>query len=152
MTDLATLECKARAARPGPWQWYGNTNSYACYLTTVHSGRVFVMDFARWGMSSAQPRFQTDQHMTSLSALGKQEHPLGPSFEVPYRRQFVGIGHSDAQHIAANDPSTTLALIARIRELEAALEDIVDPCVSEGAHWPRMRGAREVLAKGAVLP
>jgi hypothetical protein len=35
---------------------------------------------------------------------------------------------------------------------EAALEDIVDPCVSEDAHWSRMRGAREVLMKGATLP
>lgn len=121
--NLDELERKARVARPGPWQWYGNTKVNEVYLATVNGGRVFVMDFVRWGMTGAQPRFQVDSAMVTLSELGKQEHPLGPKFEVPYRRQFVGIGHPDAQHIAANSPDVTLALIDRIRELEEALSE-----------------------------
>ncbi len=119
--DLDELERKARVARPGPWGWYGNTKTHEVYLSTVHGGRVFVMDFERWGMRGAQPRFQIDHRMVALGALAKQEHPMGPKFEVPYRRNFVGIGHPDAEHIASNDPSTTLALIARIRELKQSL-------------------------------
>lgn len=127
--DLDSLERVARAARPGPWQWYGDTKAHSVYLATVHGGRVFVMDFVRWGMTGAQPRFQlplssTKEHpwagvMRSVGELGKEEHHLGPRFEASYRRQFTGIGHPDATHIATFDPTTVLALISRIRELEA---------------------------------
>lgn len=119
--DLDQLERVARAARPGPWQWYGNTKMNEVYLSTIHGGRVFVMDFVRWGMGGAQPRFQVDELMVTLGDLGKAEHPMGPKFEASHRRQFVGIGHPDAEHIAANSPDVTLALIGRIRELEAKL-------------------------------
>jgi len=122
--DLDALERKARAARPGPWQWYGNTKMHSVYLATVHGGRVFVLDFERWGMRGAQPRFQMDRRMVELGELAKQEHPFGPKFEVPYRRDFHGIGHPDAEHIAANSPEITLGLIARIRELEKELQDV----------------------------
>jgi hypothetical protein len=119
--DLDAHEAIARAAWRGPWQWYGNTKTHSVYLASAHSGRRFVMDFDRWGMTGAQPRFQVDHRMVRLSELAATESPLGPKFEVPYRRNFAGIGHPDATHIAANDPTTTLALIARIRELEHAL-------------------------------
>jgi hypothetical protein len=119
--DLDAHEAISRAAWRGPWQWYGNTKTHSAYLASTHSGRRFVLDFDRWGMTGGQPRFQIDHRMVRLGELAKTEHPLGPKFEVPYRRDFVGIGHPDATHIAANDPTTTLALIARIRELERAL-------------------------------
>jgi hypothetical protein len=121
------------------------------YLSTVTGGRVFVMDFARWGMAGAQPRFQIDHRMVALGELAKGDHPLGPKFEAPYRRQFVGVGHPDAQHIAANDPSTTLALIARIRELEVALRSIAE----SGDEIIGVLGAvtvGDLLDRGVVLP
>ncbi|MBY5917310.1 hypothetical protein HFO77_23230 [Rhizobium leguminosarum] len=43
---------------PGPWAWFGNASSNSIYLATTHSGRRYVMDFVRWGMRGAQPRFQ----------------------------------------------------------------------------------------------
>lgn len=43
---------------PGPWKWFGNASSNHVYLATTHSGRRYVMDFVRWGMRGAQPRFQ----------------------------------------------------------------------------------------------
>lgn len=124
--DLDALEATAKAARPGPWQWFGNTKGHWVYLATTHGGRVFVMDFDRWGMTGGQPRFQIDHRMVKLGDLAKDEHSLGPKFEVPYRRDFVGIGHPDATHIAANSPDVTIALIARIRELESALLSVAD--------------------------
>ena len=57
----------------------------------------------------------------------------------------------DATHIAAASPTTTLALIARIRELEAALveagnalrvEDDLDGRPEEERAWPSNMGAR----------
>jgi hypothetical protein len=41
------------------------------YLSTVTGGRVFVMDFARWGMAGAQPRFQIDHRMVALGELAE---------------------------------------------------------------------------------
>lgn len=46
---------------PGPWAWFGNANSDSVYLATTHSGRRYVMDFVRWGMRGAQPRFQPER-------------------------------------------------------------------------------------------
>ena len=150
--DLEELERIAKAARPGPWQWYGNTKMYDVCLATVDRGREFVMDFVRWGMAGAQPRFQIDHRMVTLGELAADEHALGPKFEVSYRRQFAGIGHPDARHIAANDPSTTLALIARIRELEGAFTVVTEQMVSNDEHGVRVSMARDTLSKIAVLP
>lgn len=150
--DLDILERKARTATPGKWQWYGNTAMHEVYLSTVDRGRVFIMDFARWGMTGAQPRFQIDHRMVTCGEFGKQEHPMGPLFEVPYRRAFVGIGHPDAQHIAANSPPVTLALISRIRDLEAALGNVIDWPTSDPSRESRESKARDVLMSGTVLP
>jgi hypothetical protein len=60
---------------------------------------------------------------------------------------------ANAQHIASNSPPVTLALIARIRELENAAKELLD-IVDEHA-WgftvARERTAA-LLEKGAVLP
>ncbi len=147
--DLDAHEAIARAAQPGPWQWYGNTKHCDVSLATVHGGRVFVMQFARWGMRYGQPRFQVDHRMRSLAELTRGGDPMGARFEVSYRKDFVGIGHPDATHIAANDPTTALALITRIRELESACETAAQNIESDGvgAGW-----LREVVAKGVILP
>lgn len=150
--DLDELERKAKAARPGPWQWYGNTKRYDAYLATVRGGRVFVMDFTRWGMTGGQPRFQVDQRMVALGNLAKDEHPMGPVFEAPYRRDFAGIRHPDAEHISANDPTTTLALIARIRELDGALSYALDRMTFEQHNEPGIRRVETILEKGVVTP
>ncbi|WP_234839285.1 hypothetical protein [Sinorhizobium medicae] len=46
---------------PGPWKWFGNASSNHVYLATTHSGRRYVMDFVRWDMRGAQPRFQPEK-------------------------------------------------------------------------------------------
>jgi hypothetical protein len=146
--DVDALEAIAKAARPGPWQWYGNTKMHEVYLATVHDGRHLVMDFARYGMSGAQPRFQMPPgFMRSVGDLGRDEDLFGPKFDVPYRRHFTGIGHPDATHIAANDPTTTLALIARIRELEAALLGEAEGWEAEGYGAQHLR---DFVAKGVT--
>lgn len=153
--DLGAHRATAAQATPGPWQWFGNTRMYEVYLATVNHGRVFVMDFARWGMRGAQPRFQVRRQgdglaggvMHTLGDLAHAASPLGPKFEVPYRRQFQGIGHPDAAHIAANDPTTVQALISRIEDLERVLGVLLD---SNGAIGSGE--AHAILARGIVLP
>ena len=140
--DTKKLRELAETATPGPWQWYGNTKQYEVYLATTHSGRRFVMDFVRWGMGGAQPRFQVTIDgeatgggvMRSLvdlaggDARAKEKAlglpVLGPLFEVDYRRQFVGIGHPDAAWIAAADPQTVLALLDEVDRLRGLVDAI----------------------------
>lgn len=54
---------------------------------------------------------------------------------------------ANAEHIAANSPPVTLALIARIRELESAIRQrmAAPPTISDG-------DLIAILEKGAVLP
>ena len=102
-------------ATPGPWEWFGNTKMAEVYLATTHSGRVFVMDFARWGMSLAQPRFQVryEGGLGCMRKLSELEGDNAPKMVASHRKEFVGIGHPDA------------ALIASARALlPAALEDV----------------------------
>lgn len=131
---LAQLRVIAEKATPGEWQWFGNTKQHDVYLATVRGGRRLVMDFARWGMSAGQPRFQVaingrgeEGFMRSISDMAKNEEvskpdaPFGPLFEVPYRRDFIGIGHPDARHIAAFNPAQALALLDENERLRALL-------------------------------
>lgn len=57
---------------------------------------------------------------------------------------------ANAQHIALNSPPVTLALIARIRELENALFDWGDARTSGGT-GPSPLSLIALLEKGAVL-
>lgn len=52
---------------------------------------------------------------------------------------------SDREHIAANSPPVTLALIARIRELEGAIIEMLDDALSQ-------EQLHELLAKGVTIP
>ena len=103
--DLDALEAKARAARPGPWAWYGNTRMTDVYLATVRGGRNYVMDFVRWGVRGAQPRFNVGGIMRTTKELATGE--------------CFSIDHPDAAFIAACDPTTVLALITSLRAAEA---------------------------------
>lgn len=143
--DLDERERKAKAATPGPWKWFGNTKMHSVYLATVHNGRRFIMDFERWGMSQAQPRFQTDHRMVKLSEFAALESRLGPQFEVPHRRDFAGIGHPDAEHIADNSPDVILKYIARIRELEAIANEALEGWKEN--HWGEVDYSQDTMAR-----
>ena len=95
---------------PGRWGWFGDAKYESLYLATRHSGRTFVMDFARWGMARAQPRFRfADRGMVQARDLVKFE--VGPKSIVGldaakadpgvYRYDVSGIAHPDACLIAA---------------------------------------------------
>lgn len=109
---------------PGPWQWFGNANSNACpsvYLATVHGGRRYVMDFVRWGMRGAQPRFQPERG-GMIDAKDLLQFEVGDQSIVGidaarkdasvYRYDVRGINSADARLIAAA-PEMLAALIAQ---------------------------------------
>jgi hypothetical protein len=124
----------AEAATPGPWHWFGNTKTNQIGLGWWRKGwgRCTVMDFTRWGMQSAQPRF-SDQGSMMHDASGMAvwevnrvaTNPKDPSL---YRHDVVGIRHPDAEFIAAAREAVP-ALLAdnqRLRDGIEALADTVD--------------------------
>lgn len=120
--DLDAIEARAAAARPGPWEWYGNTGNGTFYLATRFGGRVFVMDFVRWGMRGAQPRFQVNQLMKPGTEFVNYEVlPGGKKGDRGlYREDFVGILHPDATFIAEARVDVP-RLVGEIRRLRGVL-------------------------------
>jgi hypothetical protein len=112
----------AEAATPGPWHWFGNTKTRQIGLGWWRKGwgRCTVMDFTRWGMQSAQPRF-SDDHAMMHDASGMAVWEVNRSATDPndpslYRHDVVGIRHPDAAFIAA----AREAVPALLADLEAA--------------------------------
>lgn len=117
---------------PGPWRWELNLTSRVVQLC---GGRPrfdkIVMDFKRWGMGSAAPRFQNPEHPHRLMTRADE-------FAVPvdgrehHYQWFQDIDQPDARLIAAapdlyaalaaiiNDPDSWLVL--RPADLERAEE------------------------------
>lgn len=94
------IKAVAQAATPGKWCWRVDVRHKNIYLHAQHSGQLTVMDFTRWGMQSAQPRFRVPplDLMTELSECAP---------------------HPDARHIATADPTVVLALLDHIARLES---------------------------------
>lgn len=127
-------EYEAKATK-GPWRWFGNTTVHDVYLSTVDRGRRYVMDFVRWGMGSAQPRFQVyrgghenpdDGIMTKASKLVE--------YEVEYRKDFTRIKNPDADFIAQSraDLPTALAMLEEAIPILATVAE--GECTFDGLH------------------
>lgn len=139
MTDarLAEIRQREQDATPGPWRWTGNTDVKQMELSTVGFGRLVVMNFARWGMNGAQPKFgagrawkpnpTSSYDFTSLGLMTKASEL--PVFEVApaatersdprvYRADMVGVRHPDAEFIARSrrDVPALLAEVDRLRD------------------------------------
>lgn len=126
MTTIAEIKERWEKASPGPWHWAGNTATQQLWLATWVKGlgRTSVMDFVRWGMRGAQPRFISDEFMME-KASDQVVWEVAPTATSPndrrlYRHDVIGIRHPDAEAIAAApaDVATLLATIARVEALE----------------------------------
>lgn len=107
MQALEQIRARAAKATPGPWSWFGNIGAGSPYLATTHSGRRYVMQFARHRMQGAQPVFQQpDEHIMVKGA------DLAV-FEVAHRDDIVGFDNPDATFIAhaRADVDTLLQLV-----------------------------------------
>ena len=93
MLDLDAIEKTAREATPGPWEIYQDDESDGLEIRTALDGDVDS---------------DTGQHIVVggilIAFMGDMLHE-----------------DANAAHIASNSPDVTLALVARIRELEGAL-------------------------------
>lgn len=139
--DYAKLRELHPKATQGTWQWFGSLKMKEVYLATYERGRQIVMDFDRWGMGNAQPRFQVRFNvgggvMCKLADLSEYTG-YGPKMEVEpdskgryYRTQFAGISHPDAEWIAAACPTVIGNLLddldaarAELKALRAQIQD-----------------------------
>ncbi len=108
--DEARLRSLAEKARPGKRFWKFNIKTHACYLY-CHIGRGgwdAVMDFVRFGMRGAAPRFQTKGIMFRPDDM--------PEIK-PDHNGDVTISHPDADFIAACDPTTIIGLLDELAKL-----------------------------------
>jgi hypothetical protein len=121
---LAEIRAARAATSPGPWRWSGNTATQQMSLTcwVPGWGRTTVMDFVRWGMRGAQPRFRGGSIMHKGSDLAVWEvnraaiDPADPSL---YRHDVVGLRSPDAAFIA-DAPGYVDDLLAEVDRLRAA--------------------------------
>jgi len=95
MDRLSEIKERVQKATKGPWRWNLNDKSKHIYLEACISGFEYVMDFVRWGMCDAIPRFKSGDTMTRACEFGKVVPGHGH-----HANWFKTIDHPDADFIA----------------------------------------------------
>lgn len=134
--DIEAIRARADAATPGPWHWYGNTATKFLSLNTWKSGlgRCNVMDFARWGMHGARPRFAVDDYMHDADEFAQWEvchDAKTPGDPRLYRHDVDGIRHPDAEFIA-HSRADVPALLASLDRVLALCDNVRAICERTG--------------------
>lgn len=137
MTDtdrLDEIKARAAAATPGPWRWRGNTDNRQIWLQTPRLCGMTIMDFERWGMQRAVPRFAVDGLMHKADGMVVYEvAPDATSRKDPkvYRADITSIKHPDAEFIASSRADVDW-LVAEVERLRAAVNQSRCACREEG--------------------
>lgn len=147
MTALEEIKKALEGVTPGPWKWFGNASSNHVYLATTHSGRRYVMDFVRWGMKGAQPRFQPERG-GMVDAKDLLQFEVGDRDIVGmdaakkdgsvYRYDVRGIDCPDARYIAAVNPAAISELLSTLESLQRENERLER---ERAKQWRRARRA-----------
>ncbi|MBX9877657.1 MAG: hypothetical protein K2Y22_04295 [Candidatus Obscuribacterales bacterium] len=126
--DIEAIKERADKATKGPWAWFGNTSVQQAYLATTHSGRIYVMQFRRWGTQDAMPVFQDFDSQTMRPMTDYVVHEVSGGRCIGkgkskkdcncYRKDFRKINHPDAEFIAhaRTDIPALLDEIERLRK------------------------------------
>ena len=125
MIALKEIRDRASAATPGPWTWRGNVDTRQIYLSYTKPGLGWtsVMDFVRWGMQSARPRFLTEnfwmQDADDLAVFEVCREAKRRNDPRVYRGDIVGFRHPDADFIAnaRQDVDDLLAVVYAVSEV-----------------------------------
>lgn len=138
----------------GAWFWHGNGKTKQLSLATQSGGRHYVMDFVRWGMKDAQPRFQPrGEGMVKASELLKFQVGDGTATGMEeakaddgvYRYDVVAIDNPDARRIA-RVPAMEEALLAA-EELSRMIDKFNTTNMSGFRVHPRIIRAQGDLQK-----
>lgn len=123
--DLDAIRARHAAASRGPWRWFGYMSNRDVSL----EGRgVTVMDFVRWGMSCAQPRWSVHGILEKLADLIVPDTAAG-------RGRVTDINHPDARFIASSwqDVKDLLVIVDGLRtQLGAKAQGFDDATVTAG--------------------
>lgn len=114
--DLAALEATARAATPGPWV----AEVWEVRRRSARTGRMLAYNPADGSKGIVDTAHGDDPLIPQDGVYGVMD------------------GH-DAEHIAAFDPPTTVALITRLQEAEATIrrvESLADQWSNAPDHSP----------------
>lgn len=115
--EIEELERKAKAATEGPWFPHDFTEAPSDSPPSAHDVAVSCT---------------TPDHILVASMGGGLWGPRGDAGILQAKL--------DADYIAAAHPATTLALIARIRELESAIRPFADYANAINDKWPDSTG------------
>ncbi len=118
--ELAAIRERADKATPGPWEWNGNTASHSVYLYSRVGPRYIVMDFVRWGMSGAQPRFRCEGLMEKVAGFLKPRAEHHPHFDMD-------VDHPDAQFITTSRMDVP-RLLDEVDQLRGEISELL-PCL-----------------------
>lgn len=121
--ELDIIEARCKAATPGPWMWNLCLSSKRIVLEARIRTFEIIIDFTRWGMGGARPRFRK-------SLNGDGSHVIMADAEefaeiVPGRKHhshwYQTINQPDANFIA-HARTDVPRLIAALRKARAAQE------------------------------
>jgi len=120
MDDKETQPASGPQHTPGPWAWCGYGSVRNLYLMAHAPMRPVVMDFTRWGMTGAAPRFNVDGIMHRADELLDT---------IGHSKTIVGINHPDARLIAAA-PDLLAACEAALTEMRAeGVAQLISPAM-----------------------
>lgn len=136
---LRKIRERADRARGQSWHWAVNHTSRTIHLESHGNSSRFaleyVMDFTRWGMTGARPRFQVDGLMCNAETLSKVVEGRGHHAEW-----YQTIEHPDAEFIAHARADIPF-LLDQLAERDAELARLRD--TRSGPSYPRV----EAIAK-----
>lgn len=119
MTFLDKVKALDAKATPGPWRWVLNMRAKEIQL--VSRGNLYVMDFNRWGMAGARPRFR---HAGGMDVMVNAD-VFGVEIEgrEHHRSWLQGIHHPDADLpvLLRNSASRIAAVVEEARQVMSLL-------------------------------
>jgi len=112
----------------GPWYWEINPASKSFSLRAPQKGGTIVMDFVRYGMQSAQPRFNVGNILRNASDLTVVD-PERDHHKSWHRL----LDHPDALLIAAAPDllAACVNALERFKEIESDYPVSIDPTLAE---------------------
>lgn len=119
--DLGPIKSRLAKASAGPWRWELNRDSRRLQLCGgIPRFDLIVMDFVRWGMNGACPRFNKELR-TNMNVMERAEmYGVDQPGREHHASWFQLLRHHDAQLIE-HAPADIAALVSEVESLRSEL-------------------------------